>query len=136
MARAVVLRALAGAIGAASIGVGSFQYGAPRRAARRFGIQLGSDPSSTIMVRAAGARDCLTGSTLLYSAARGGDYRPLLATRAAADAADGIAGALSLRAGTRCERQAATTRSSLLLSVVQLLLWRISLRDTARAERR
>jgi hypothetical protein len=130
----MVLRSLAGAIGAASVGVGSFQYGTPRRAARRFGILLGSDPSSTIMVRAAGARDCLTGSALLYLAACGGDYRPWLVTRAAADAADGIAGALSLRAGTRSAKQAATTRSALLLSAVELLLWGISPRDRARPE--
>jgi hypothetical protein len=67
---------LAGAIGLGSIGVGSFQYGAPQRAARRFGIRLGPDPTSTIMMRGAGARDCLTGIALLYSAAYGGDYRP------------------------------------------------------------
>lgn len=78
------------------------------------------------MVRGAGARDCLTGSTLVYLAARGADYRPWLATRAIADAADGIAGGLALRGGTRCAKQAATTRSALLLSAVELLLWRIS----------
>jgi hypothetical protein len=83
-----VLRVIAAALGAGSAGVGSFQYLAPRRAARRFGIQLSSDPTSTIMMRGAGARDCVTGSALLYSAACGGNYRPWLAMRAAADAAD------------------------------------------------
>jgi hypothetical protein len=126
---ASVTRLLAGAIGVGSVGVGSFQYGAPRRAARRFGIQLGSEPTSTIMMRGAGARDCLTGSALLYSAVRGGNYRPWLAMRAAADAADGIASALSLRAGTRCARQARTMRFALLLSSVELFLWRISRGD-------
>jgi hypothetical protein len=124
-------RVLAGAIGLGSIGVGSFQYGAPQRAARRFGIRLGPDPTSTIMMRGAGARDCLTGIALLYSAAYGGDYRPWLAMRAAADAADGIAGALTLRAGTRCARQAGTMRLALLLSCVELLLWRSSRGDRA-----
>jgi hypothetical protein len=88
-------RVVAGAIGVGSVGVGSFQDGAPRSAARRFGIQLGSDPTSTIMMRAAGARDCLTGSALLYSAVCGGDYRPWLFMRAATDAADGIAGSVA-----------------------------------------
>jgi hypothetical protein len=127
---------LTAVIGAASVGMGSFQYVSPRRATRRFGIRLGSDESSTIMVRAAGARDCLTGSTLVYLAARGGDYRPWLATRAVADAADGIAGALSLRAGTRCAKQAATTRRALLLSAVELLLWRMSLHSNVAASAR
>ena len=122
----ILLRAVAGAIGAASVGVGAFQYGDPRRAARRFGIALDPDPSSTIMVRAAGARDCLMGAALLYSAVRGDDYRPWLAARAAADTADGVAGARSVRAGTRCATQAATTRSALLLAAVELLVWRIA----------
>jgi hypothetical protein len=44
------------------------------------------------MMRGTGARDCFTGSALLYLAVRGGDYRPWLAMRAVADAADGLAG--------------------------------------------
>jgi hypothetical protein len=124
-------RVLAGAIGAGSVGVGSFQYGVPQRAARRFAIRLGADPTSTIMMRGAGARDCLTGIALLYSAAYGGDYRPWLAMRAAVDAADGIAGALTLRAGTRCASQARTMRLALLLSCVEWLLWRSSRGDRA-----
>jgi hypothetical protein len=122
-------RVLAGAIGVGSMGVGSFQYGAPRSAARRFGIQLSSDPTATIMMRGAGARDCLAGSALLYSAVRGGDYRPWLLMRAAADAADGIAGALSLRADPRSAEQARTTGLALLLSSAELLIWRVSRGD-------
>ena len=128
-------RVLAGAIGVGSVGVGSFQYGAPRSAARRFGIQLGSDPTSTIMMRGAGARDCLTGSALVYSAVRGGDYRPWLFMRAATDAADGIAGALALRADTRSAEQARTTGLALLLSSAELLIWRVSRGDAGCAQR-
>jgi acetyl esterase/lipase len=124
-----VTRLLAGAIGVGSVGVGSFQYGAPRRAARRFGIELGSDATSAIMMRGVGARDCLTGSALLYSAVRGRDYRPWLAMRAGADAADGIAGALSLRAAKQRASQARATRLALVLSGVELLLWWISTRE-------
>ena len=96
-----VSRVLACAVGAGSAGAGLFQYSLPVAAASRWGIDPGTDPTSAIMMRGAGARDCFTGSALLYSAVRGGDYRPWLATRAAADAADGVAGGLSLRAGTR-----------------------------------
>jgi hypothetical protein len=95
-------------------------------AASRWGIDPGTDPTSAIMMRGAGARDCFTGSALLYSAVRGGDYRPWLAMRAAADAADGLAGWLSLRAGTRFKRQATTTRSALLLAGAELVLWLVS----------
>jgi uncharacterized membrane protein HdeD (DUF308 family) len=63
---------------------------------------------------------------LLYAASCGGDYRPWLAVRAASDAADGIAGALSLIAGTECAQQRRTTRSALLLSGIELLLWGIA----------
>lgn len=75
------------------------------------------------MMRGAGARDCLTGSPLLYSAVCGGNYRPWLAVRAAADAADGIAGVLSLIAGTESAQQRRTVRSALLLSGIEMLLW-------------
>jgi hypothetical protein len=122
-------RVLACAVGAGSAGAGLFQYGSPAGAAGRFGIEPGSDPTSTIMMRGAGARDCFTGSALLYSAVRGGDYRPWLAMRAAADAADGLAGRLSLRAGTRFPGQARTTRSAFLLSGAELLLWLVSRGD-------
>jgi hypothetical protein len=121
-----VTRVAAGAIGAGSVGVGVFQYAVPDRAARRFGISPGDDPASAIMMRGSGARDCLVGSALLCAAARGGDFRPWLAMRAAADAADGIAGLLALRAGTRCAGQASTTRSALVLSGVEAVLWCIS----------
>jgi hypothetical protein len=53
---------------------------------------------------------------------------PWLAMRAAADAADGIGGLLALRAGTRCAEQASTTRSALVLSGVEALLWCISVK--------
>ena len=46
--------------------------------------------------------------------------------RAAADAADGFAGLLALRAGTKCAGQASTTRSALVLSGVEALLWCLS----------
>ena len=127
-----VTRVVAGAIGAGSVAVGSFQFVAPRPAARRFGIRLGSDPTSTIMVRGTGTRDIFIGAALFRSAMCGGDYRPWLAMRAAADAADGLSGALSLLAGADSESQTRTTRSALLLSGVELLLWRISSRDRAR----
>jgi hypothetical protein len=61
----------------------------------------------------------------------GGDYRPWLALRAASDAADGIAGVLSLVAGTECARQRGTTRYAFLLSGIELLLWWISSFDPA-----
>jgi len=67
-------RVLAGAIGAGSVAVGAFQYAAPWRAARRFGFQLGSDPSSTIMIRGAGGRDLVAGLVLLCTAACDGNY--------------------------------------------------------------
>lgn len=121
-----VIRVAAGAIGAGSVGVGAFQYAVPDRAARRFGIPPGGDPASMIMMRGTGARDCFVGSALLCAAARGGDCRPWLAMRAAADAADGIAGLLALRAGTKCAGQASTTRSALVLSGVGTLLWCLS----------
>jgi hypothetical protein len=121
-----VTRVAAGAIGAGSVGVGVFQYAVPDRAARRFGTPPGGDPASTIMMRGTGARDCLVGSALLCAAARSGDFRPWLAMRAAADAADGIAGLLALRAGTKCAGQASTTRSALVLSGVEALLWCVS----------
>jgi hypothetical protein len=121
-----LIRVAAGAIGAGSVGVGAFQYVVPDRAARRFGIPPGGDPASMIMMRGAGARDCFLGSALLCAAARGGDYRPWLAMRAAADAADGLAGLLALRAGTKCAGQASTTRSALVLSGVEAVLWCIS----------
>jgi hypothetical protein len=124
-------RILAGAIGAGSVAVGAFQYAAPRRAAVRFGIRLGSDPSSTIMMRGAGARDLVTGLALLYTAACDGNYWPWLAMRAVADAADAIAGELSLRARTASSKQARTTMSALLLSGVEFLLWRMSGRKSA-----
>jgi hypothetical protein len=108
-----------------------YQYAAPRAAACQFGIPVGSDPASTIMMRGAGARDCITGSALLYSASCDGDYRPWLAVRAAADAADGIAGVLSLIAGTECARQRKTTRSALVLAGIELFLWWISSLDSA-----
>jgi hypothetical protein len=103
-----------------------FQYSAPVAAASRWGIDPGTDPTSAIMMRGAGARDCFTGLALLYSAVRGGDYRPWLAMRAAADAADGLAGGLSLRAGTRLSSQARTTRSAFLLAGAELVLWVVS----------
>jgi hypothetical protein len=121
-----VPRVLACAVGAGSAGVGLFQYSAPVAAASRWGIDPGTDPTSAIMMRGAGARDCLTGSALLYSAVRGGDYRPWLAMRAAADAADGLAGGLSLRAGTGFSRQTRTTRSAFLLAGAELVLWLVS----------
>jgi hypothetical protein len=121
-----VTRVLACAVGAGSAGYGLFQYSAPVAAASRFGIEPGTDPTSTIMMRGAGARDCVTGSALLYSAVRGGDYRPWLAMRAAAD---GLAGGLSLRAGTRFSRQAGTTRSAFLLAGAELVLWLLSRGD-------
>ena len=124
-----VTRVLACAVGAGSAGYGLFQYSAPVAAASRFGIEPGTDPTSTIMMRGVGAGDCVTGSALLYSAVRGGDYRPWLAMRAAADAADGLAGGLSLRAGTRFSRQAGTTRSAFLLAGAELVLWLVSGRD-------
>ena len=126
-----VPRVLASAIGAGSVAVGAFAYAAPRRAARRFGIQLGSHPSSTIMMRGAGARDVVTGLALLYTAACDGNYRPRLAMRAAADAADAIAAELSLRARTASAKQARTTWSALLLSGAEFLLWRMSGRRSA-----
>ena len=124
-------RVLSGAIGAGSVVVGAFQYAAPRQAARRFGIKLGSDPSSTIMMRGAGARDLITGFALLYTAACDGNYRPWLAMRAAADAADALAGELSLKAHTASAKQARTTFSALLLSGAEFLLWRASGRRSA-----
>ncbi len=126
-----VTRVLAGCIGAGSVAVGALQYAAPRQAARQFGIQLGSDPSSTIMMRGAGARDLIAGLALLYTAASGGNYRPWLAMRAAADAADAVAGELSLRAGTGSAKQARTTLSALLLSGAEFLLWRTSGRGSS-----
>jgi len=126
--RCSVARVLAGAIGAGSVLAGAFQYAVPRSAARRFGIQLGSDPSSTIMMRGAGARDLITGLALVYTAACDGNYRPWLAMRAAADAADALAGGLSLKAHTACAKQARTTFSALLLSGAEFLLWRASAR--------
>ena len=119
-------RILACAVGVGSAGAGLFQYGAPVAAATRWGIDPGTDPTSAIMMRGAGARDCVTGSALLYSAVRGGDYRPWLAVRAVADAADGLAGELSLRAGTRFSKQAKTTRSAFLLAGAELALWLVS----------
>jgi hypothetical protein len=124
-----VPRVLACAIGAGSAGAGLFQYSAPAAAASRWGIDPGTDPTSAIMMRGAGARDCFTGSALLYSAVRGGDYRPWLAMRAVADAADGLAGGLSLRAGTRFSKQAKTTRSAFLLAGAELVLWLMSAGD-------
>jgi hypothetical protein len=124
--RCSVTRVLAGAIGAGSVAVGAVQYAVPRSAARRFGIQLGSDPSSTIMMRGAGARDLITGLALVYTAACDGNYRPWLAMRAAADAADALAGGLSLTAHTASAKQARTTFSALLLSGAEFLLWSAS----------
>jgi hypothetical protein len=103
-----------------------FQYSAPVAAASRWGIDPGTDPTSAIMMRGAGARGCFTGSALLYSAVRGGDYRPWLAIRAVADAADGLAGAVSLRAGSRFSKQAKTTRSAFLLAGAELAIWLVS----------
>jgi len=68
---------------------------------------------------------------LLYTAACDGNYRPWLAMRAAADAADAIAGELSLRARTASAEQARTTWSALLLSGAEFLLWRMSGRRCA-----
>jgi hypothetical protein len=127
-----VTRVVAGAIGVGSVAVGSFQFVAPQHAARRFGIRLGSDPTSTIMVRGTGTRDVFIGSALFRSAICGGDYQPWLAMRAAADAADGLAGALSILAGADSVTQTRTTRSALLLSGIELLLWRTSTRDRTR----
>jgi hypothetical protein len=93
---------------------------APRWPLPPVGIDPGTDPTAAIMMRGAGARDCFTGSALLYSAVRGGDYRPWLAVRAVAD---GLAGVLSLREGTRFSRQAKTTRSAFLLAGAELVLW-------------
>jgi hypothetical protein len=121
-----VPRVLACAVGAGSAGAGLFQYSAPAAAARRWGIDPGTDPTSAIMMRGTGARDCFTGSALLCSAIRDGDYRPWLAMRAVADAADGLAGGLSLRAGTRFSGQAKTTRSAFLLAAAELVLWVVS----------
>jgi len=42
------------------------------------------------MMRGAGARDLVTGLALLYTVACDGNYRPWLAMRAAADAADAM----------------------------------------------
>jgi len=83
------------------------------------------------MIRGAGARDVVTGLALLYTAACDGNYRPRLAMRAAADAADAIAGELSLRARTASAKQARTTWSALLLSGAEFLLWRMSGRRSA-----
>lgn len=121
-----VPRVLACAVGAGSAGAGLLQYSAPVAAADRWGIDPGTDPTSAIMMRGTGARDCFTGLALLFSAVRGGDYRPWLAMRAAADAADGLAGGLSLRAGTRFSGQAKTTRSAFLLAGAELVLWLVS----------
>ena len=118
-----VPRVAACVVGAGSVGAGLFQYSAPVAAAGRWGIDPGTDATSAIMMRGAGARDCFTGLALLYSAVRGGDYRPWLAMRAAADAADGLAGGLSLRAGTRFSGQAKTMRSAFLLASAELVLW-------------
>jgi hypothetical protein len=46
--------------------------------------------------------------------------------RAVSDAADGLAGGLSLRAGTRFPQQAKTTRSALLLAGAEAVLWFMS----------
>jgi hypothetical protein len=129
---------LAAAIGAGSLGVGAFQFGAPRRAARRFGLPADPDPASTIMVRGVGARDFFTGCALLYSALRRLDYRPWLGLRAASDVADGVGGVLSLRAGTRCPQQARTTRLALVLGAVEVVAWRVlpALDDVSEARRR
>ncbi|HZD99722.1 MAG TPA: DUF4267 domain-containing protein [Micromonosporaceae bacterium] len=127
---------LAAAIGVGSVGVGAFQFGAPRRAARLFGVPTDPDPASTIMVRGVGARDLLTGCALLYSAVRRLDYRPWLGLRAASDMADGVGGALSLRAGTRCPQQIRTTRLALVLGIVEAIAWRASLVPTDRPRRR
>ena len=61
------------------------------------------------MMRGTGARDLVTGVALLYTAACDGNYRPWLAMRAAADAADAIAGELSLRARAASAEQARKT---------------------------
>jgi hypothetical protein len=114
---------------AGSAGTGLFQYSAPAAAASRWGIDPGTDPTSAIMMRGTGGRDCFTGLALLYSAVRGGDYRPWLAMRAAADAADGLAGGLALRAGTRFSSQAKTTRSAFLLAGAELVLCVVSCGD-------
>ncbi len=83
------------------------------------------------MMRGTGARDLVTGLALPYTAACDGNYRPWLAMRAAADAADAIAGELSLRARTASAEQARTTWSALLLSGAEFLLWRMSGRRSA-----
>jgi hypothetical protein len=49
--------------------------------------------------------------------------------------ADGIAGALSLRAGPRSAEQARTTGLALLLSSAELLIWRVSRDDAGCAQR-
>ena len=122
-------RLMASAIGAGAVVVGAYQYAAPRRAARQFGICLGSDPTATIMRRGAGARDLVTGSALLYAAARGGDFGPWIAIRAAADAADGVAGMLTWLERAASARQRRTTSSALLLSGLEFLLRRTAARD-------
>src|SRR5260370_29190191 len=119
-------------MGAGSCWVGCRQYIAARRAARRFGITLGSDPTSTIMMRGAGSRDCVIGLALLYTSTCGRNYRPWLAARAAADAADGVGGVLSLLAGTPCAKQARTTVAAPLLSAAEVLLLRIQANGQAR----
>jgi hypothetical protein len=121
-----VPRVLACAVGAGSAGAGLFQYSAPAAAASRWGIDPGTDPTSAIMMRGTGARDCFTGAALLCSAVRGANYRPWLAMRAAADGADGLAGGLSLLAGTRFSSQAKTMRSAFLLAGAELVLWAVS----------
>jgi len=55
-----------------------------------------------------------------------------LVTWAAADAAEGMAGVLSLLAVTPCAKQARTTESALLLSAVEFLPLRISGNDQER----
>ena len=98
------LRALAQALGLATVGFGAAAFAAPRFFSRLFGLDDPSEPTVAAAYRSVGARDIAIGLGLWSAAAHGGKYAPWVLARMLCDSGDTAAALLAIARGERNAR--------------------------------